>query len=172
VYAVGGGLLEVLISPVVEALPTPEEGKAAAMSLLHSFYCWGQVGVVLGTTLLLAQIGHSAWTVLPLIWALVPLLNLVVFLRVPLPITVPDEQRTPIKKLMTSSAFVMTLTLMLCAGAAELTMSQWSSLFAERGLGMPKVWGDLTGPCLFAVLMGSGRFVYGLREKRCRWFRR
>jgi fucose permease len=150
----------------VEALPTPEEGKAAAMSLLHSFYCWGQVGVVLGTTLLLAQIGHSAWPVLPLIWALIPLMNMVVFLRVPLPSTVPDEQRTTIGKLFTTSVFVMALVLMLCAGAAELTMSQWSSLFAEQGLGITKVWGDLAGPCLFAVFMGIGRFVYGLRGEK------
>lgn len=162
VYAIGGGLLEVLVSPVVEALPSRQENKAAAMSLLHSFYCWGQVAVVLGTTLLLAQIGQAAWQVLPLVWAAVPLVNLLVFLRVPLPETVPDEHRTTVKKLFATSAFVMALVLMLCAGAAELTMSQWSSLFAEQGLKMPKVWGDLAGPCLFAVLMGVGRFIYGL----------
>lgn len=161
VYAIGGGLLEVLVSPVVEALPTPQESKAAAMSLLHSFYCWGQVGVVLGTTLLLAQIGHNAWPVLPLVWAMVPLMNLILFLRVPLPSAVPDEHRTSIRKLFTTSAFKMATVLMLCAGAAELTMSQWSSLFAEQGLGLPKVWGDLAGPCLFALLMGTGRFLYG-----------
>jgi len=162
VYAIGGGLLEVLISPVVEALPSPPEGKAAAMSLLHSFYCWGQVTVVLGTTLLLSQIGHAAWPVLPVVWAVVPLSNLLVFLRVPLPPTVPDEHRTPLGSLFTAPAFVAALALMLCAGAAELTMSQWSSLFAEQGLGLPKVWGDIAGPCLFALLMGGGRFVYGL----------
>ncbi|HEX8237541.1 MAG TPA: MFS transporter [Abditibacteriaceae bacterium] len=162
VYAIGGGLLEVLVSPVVEALPTPQEGKAAAMSLLHSFYCWGQVGVVLGTTLLLAQIGQAAWPVLPIVWAIVPLTNLVFFLQVPLPPTVPDAHRTTLRQLFTTSTFVMALVLMLCAGAAELTMSQWSSLFAEQGLGLPKVWGDLAGPGLFAVLMGSGRFAYGL----------
>ncbi len=162
VYAIGGGLLEVLVSPVVEALPTPQEGKAAAMSLLHSFYCWGQVGVVLITTLLLAQIGHSTWPLLPFLWALVPLANMVAFLRVPMPAPVPDEKRTAVRKLFTHSAFIMALVLMLCAGAAELTMSQWSSLFAEQGLGLPKVWGDLAGPCLFAVLMGIGRIVYGL----------
>jgi fucose permease len=162
VYAVGGGLLEVLVSPVVEALPTPKAGKAAAMSLLHSFYCWGQVGVVLGTTLLLAQVGQSAWLLLPLLWAIVPLINMVAFLRVPLPATVPDEHRTPTAKLFSTPAFLMAMVLMLCAGAAELTMSQWSSLFAEQGLKLPKVWGDLAGPCLFGILMGSGRFFYGL----------
>src|SRR5688572_27881090 len=100
VYAIGGGLLEVLVSPVVNALPSPQAGKAAAMSLLHAFYCWGQVAVVLGTTLLLAQIGADAWQVLPLVWAVVPLANLVVFLRVPLPPTVPDGHRTALGPLL------------------------------------------------------------------------
>jgi len=162
VYAIGGGLLEVLVSPLVEALPGPREGKATAMSLLHSFYCWGQVAVVLGTTLLLARIGQAAWQILPLVWAAVPLANLFVLLRAPMPGTVPDEHRTALGKLFTTPAFGMALALMLCAGAAELTMSQWSSLFAEQGLGLPKVRGDLAGPCLFAALMGAGRFAYGL----------
>ncbi|MEU8036272.1 MFS transporter [Streptosporangium sp. NPDC049078] len=162
VYAVGGGLLEVLVSPVVDALPSPQEGKAAAMSLLHSFYCWGQVAVVAGSTLLLAWIGQDAWQVLPVAWALVPLVNMVAFLRVPLPATVPDEHRTSLRALFGAPAFAAALVLMLSAGAAELTMSQWSSLFAEEGLGVSKVWGDLAGPCLFAVLMGIGRIVYGL----------
>jgi fucose permease len=162
IYAIGGGILEVLVSPVVDALPSPQEGKAAAMSLLHSFYCWGQVAVVLGTTLILARVGHDAWQSLPLVWAMVPLANLVAFLRVPLPPTVPDEHRTALTQLFTTPAFAAALVLMLCAGASELTMSQWSSLFAEQGLGLPKVWGDLAGPCLFAVLMGLGRMGYGL----------
>lgn len=162
VYAIGGGLLEVLVSPVVDALPSPKEGKAAAMSLLHSFYCWGQVAVVLGTTLVLAQVGQERWQLLPLLWAVIPLVNLAVFLRVPLPSTVPDEHRTPLTALFRARAFLATLVLMFCAGASELTMSQWSSLFAEQGLGLPKVLGDIAGPCLFAVLMGLGRFAYGL----------
>ena len=162
VYAIGGGILEVLVSPVVDALPSRQEGKAAAMSLLHSFYCWGQVGVVIGTTVILAQVGHDGWPILPLVWAVVPLINLVVFVRVPLPRTVPDDHRTSLASLFRTPAFVAALVLMVCAGASELTMSQWSSLFAEQGLGLPKVWGDLAGPCLFAVLMGGGRFAYGL----------
>jgi fucose permease len=162
VYAIGGGLLEVLVSPVVDALPSPKEGKAAAMSLLHSFYCWGQVAVVLGTTLVLAHVGQERWQILPLLWAVIPLVNLAVFLRVPLPSTVPDEHRTPLTALFRARAFLATLVLMFCAGASALTMSQWSSLFAEQGLGLPKVLGDIAGPCLFAALMGIGRFAYGL----------
>lgn len=166
VYAVGGGLLEVLVSPVVEALPSPAEGKAAQMSLLHSFYCWGQVAVVVGTTLLLAAIGEQDWQLLPVLWALVPLANLVVFTRVPLPPTVPDEHRTSLRSLLRAPAFASVLLLMLAAGAAELTMSQWSSLYAEQGLGVGKVAGDLAGPALFAVLMGVGRITYGLLGHR------
>jgi fucose permease len=162
VYAIGGGLLEVVVSPVVDALPSPPAGKAAAMSLLHSFYCWGQVAVVLGTTLLLKQMGQTAWQALPLVWAVVPLANCAVFLRVPLPPTVPDTHRTGLGRLCTTPAFAAVLVMMGCAGAAELTMSQWASLFAEQGVGVPKVWGDVAGPCLFAVLMGLGRCLYGL----------
>ena len=162
VYAIGGELLEVVVSPVVDALPSPPEGKVAAMSLLHSFYCWGQVAVVLGTTLLLEQMGQTAWQILPLVWAVVPLANLAVFLRVPLPPPVLDTHRMALGSLCTAPAFAAALVLMGCAGDAELTMSQWSSLFAEQGLGLPKLWGDLAGPCLFAVLMGIGRCVYGL----------
>jgi fucose permease len=139
VYAIGGGLLEVVVSPVVDALPSPPAGKAAAMSLLHSFYCWGQVAVVLGTTLLLGQIGQAAWQALPLVWAGVPLATLVVFVRVPLPPTVPALHRTGLGRLCTTPAFAAMVVLMVCAGAAELTMAQWASLFAEQGLGLPKV---------------------------------
>ena len=166
VYAVGGGLLEVLVSPVVNALPIPQEGKAAQMSLLHSFYCWGQVAVVAGTTLVLALVGQASWYVLPPLWALVPMVNVFLLLRAPMPSTVPDEHRLPVRTLVFAPAFAAAMVLMLCAGAAELTMSQWSSLFAEEGLGVSKVWGDLAGPCLFAVLMGIGRIAYGLWGKR------
>jgi fucose permease len=162
VDAIGGGLLEVMVSPVVDALPSPPEGKARAMSLLHSFYCWGQVMVVLGTTLLLEQMGQTAWQILPLVWAVVPLANLAVFLRVPLPPPVPDTHRMALGSLCMAPAFAAALVLMGGAGAAELTMSQWASLVAEQGLGLPKLWGNLAGPCLFAVLMGIGRCVYGL----------
>lgn len=166
IYAIGGGLLEVLVSPVAEALPGPEEKKAARMSLLHSFYCWGQVLVVIGTTLLLGVTGHGDWFYLPVLWAIVPLVNLFLFLRVPLPDIVPDHERTRLRDLLKIPVFPLILVLMLCAGASELTMSQWSSFFAEKGLGVSKVWGDLAGPCLFAVLMGGSRAAYGLLGDR------
>lgn len=162
VYAVGGGLLEVLVSPVVEHLPTPQESKAAGMALLHSFYCWGQMAVVLGTTGLLAVLGQDLWPVLPVLWAVVPLVNLVAFLQVPLPETVPEEHRTSIRSLLGTPLFLVALVLMMTGGAAELNMAQWSSFFAEQGTGVSKQTGDLVGAGLFAAFMGVGRVAYGL----------
>ncbi|MBD7919282.1 MFS transporter [Cellulomonas sp. Sa3CUA2] len=162
VYGVGGGLLEVLVSPVVEHLPSPSQAKAAGMALAHSFYCWGQLAVVVVTTALLAVLGTDLWPVLPVLWAVVPLANLVVLLRVPMPATVPDEHRTPLRSLFGTPLFLAALVLMATGGAAELTMAQWSSFFAEQGTGVPKEVGDLLGPGLFALLMGLGRAAYGL----------
>ena len=160
IYAIGGGLIEVLISPIVDALPG--DAKASAMSLLHSFYCWGQMTVVIVTTLLLWTFGLGIWYILPILWALVPIYNIFRFAKVPLVPPIPEEHKTPIKRLLTTNIFVVAMVLMICAGASELTMSQWSSLFAELGLGVPKVIGDLLGPALFALFMGIGRTVYGI----------
>ncbi len=162
VYAIGGGLLEVLVSPIVEHLPTPADQKASGMALLHSFYCWGQLAVVVGTTLLLGATGLGRWSLLPLVWAIVPLINVFVFMRVPLPKTVADEDRTSLRNLFGTPLFLAALVLMMTGGAAELTMVQWSSFFAEQGLGVSKEFGDLLGPGLFALLMGLGRFAYGM----------
>lgn len=165
-YAVGGGLIEVLISPIVDSLPG--DAKDSAMSLLHAFYCWGQVAVVLLSTLYLKAAGSGLWQYLPLLWALLPLFNLFRFLKVPLMPTVEEEHRIPLKRLMKSRTFLLAMLLMLCAGAAELGMCQWASYFAEVGLGVNKVVGDLLGPCLFAVFMGVGRTVYGVLGARLR----
>lgn len=160
--AIGGGLLEVLVSPMVDSIPTPPNQKASAMSLLHSFYCWGQVLVVLATTLLLRAFGEDNWRVVAAVWAIIPLVNVFFFSRVPLAQTIPDKKRTSLKTLFKTPAFIAVIMLMLCAGASELTVSQWSSLFAEQGLGLSKLWGDIAGPCMFAVLMGIGRTIYGM----------
>lgn len=164
VYAVGGGMIEVLVSPVVEACPT--EGKAAAMSLLHSFYCWGQVAVVLLSTLFFACFGLERWPVLGCLWLIVPAAGAVAFSRVPIPTLVPEGKAMPIRSLFSSRSFWLLAVIMVCAGASELAMSQWASAFAEAGLGLSKTVGDLFGPCLFAVLMGSARVFFGLRGGR------
>ncbi len=160
VTAVGGGIIEVAVSPIIDSLPS--EAKDAKMSLLHSFYCWGQVAVVLLTTVAVRLMGQALWWVLPLVWAVLPFYNLFAFARVPLRPTVPPEEKVPLGQLCRSKLFVLSMVLMLCAGAAELAMSQWSSLFAEQALGVEKLWGDLLGPCLFAVFMGIGRIIYGV----------
>lgn len=161
VYAIGGGMIEVLVSPVVEACPT--EGKAAAMSLLHSFYCWGQVGVVLLSTLFFVAFGVEHWPILACIWSLVPAVGIVMFLRVPVPRLVPEGQQMPLRALARSRVFWVLVVMMLCAGASELSMTQWASAFTEAGLGVSKTVGDLFGPCLFAVLMGCVRVYFGKR---------
>lgn len=165
IYAVGGGLLEVLISPIMEACPT--DNKEKAMSLLHSFYCWGQVGVVLLSTLFFRLAGIEHWKLMALFWALVPICNLLLFTKVPIAgLIAENEKGLTLKELLQNKIFWIMLLLMLCAGASEMAVSQWASTFAELGLGVSKTMGDLAGPMLFAVLMGSSRAFYGKYGER------
>lgn len=160
IYAVGGGLLEVLVSPVVEACPT--QNKEKAMSMLHSFYCWGHVGVVLLSTIFFKCFGIENWKILAVIWALVPLLNTFVFARVPIASLMDEgEKGLSVKELFSMKLFWVLLIMMICSGASEQAVSQWASTFAEKGLGVTKAVGDLAGPMAFAVLMGSSRAFYG-----------
>lgn len=160
-FAIGGGLIEVLVSPIVESLPG--EAKASSMSLLHSFYSWGQVLVIILSTVGLLLLGYDLWFILPLIWSLLPIATLFLFARVPLVPVEEDHKPMPLKKLLSSKIFLLALLLMVCSGAAEQAMSQWASLFAEKGLGISKALGDLLGPCLFAVMMGISRTLYGIK---------
>ncbi|MBQ9228949.1 MAG: MFS transporter [Eubacterium sp.] len=163
-YAIGGGLIEVLISPIVEACPTAK--KEAAMSLLHSFYCWGHVGVVLLSALFFRLFGVENWRVLAVIWAAVPTVNCFFFATVPLyPIT-GDAPSMSVKALFRQKIFWLLMVMMVCAGAAEQAMSQWASAFAESVLGVSKTVGDLAGPCAFALLMGTSRALYAKAEAR------
>lgn len=167
IYSVGGGLIEVVISPIVDAIPIEEQegasgAKAAAMSFLHSFYCWGQMSVVLISTLLLGIIGKDKWMILPILWSLIPFVNIFRFLCVPFPKFISESERTPVKKMVMTRLFIVCAVLMICSGASELAVSQWASMLAEKGLGVDKVWGDILGPCAFALFMGIGRMVYGI----------
>lgn len=157
--AVGGGLIEVLVSPIVEALPLGE--KSAAMSLLHSFYCWGHVAVVLLSTLFFQMVGIEYWRYLTVLWAILPLANAVLYAKAPIRVLCKEEKSLPVKKLFSIKMFWLFVLLMICAGASEQAMSQWSSFFAESGLQVSKTLGDLLGPCMFAVLMGTSRVFYG-----------
>lgn len=162
--AVGSGLTEVIISPIIESIPG--EKKTAEMSLLHSFYCWGQVIVVALTTVIIKVFGNDLWYIAPAIWALIPLFNTFNFIGVPVVPNLTTEEKTPFSKMLLSKQFILCIVIMICSGASEIAMSQWSSYFAEAGLKVSKVTGDLLGPCLFAVLMGTGRMLFGfLGEK-------
>lgn len=157
-YSFGSGLLEVLVSPIVESCPT--DNKASVMGFLHSFYCWGTAIVILVSTLFFSAAGIHNWKVLSILWAIIPLANIALFMVVPINHADEEEKSTGISTLFRSGMFWLALVLMTAAGAAELSMSQWASAFAESGLGVTKAVGDLTGPCMFAVLMGMGRLVY------------
>lgn len=160
VYAIGGGLIEVLISPIFEACPT--DNKESAMSLLHSFYCWGCTGVVLLSTLFFALFGTSHWKILALIWVLLPAANLILFTKVPIySLHEEGESGMSISELFRVKVFWLLMAMMLCAGASEQAVSQWASTFAEKGLHIQKTVGDLVGPMMFSVLMGLSRLIYG-----------
>lgn len=158
-YAVGGGLLEVLVSPIVEACPT--DNKEKAMSLLHSFYCWGCVGVVGISSLFFVLFGIENWKFLALLWAIIPLINAFVFTRVPIAKLVDNEKGLSILQLFKRRIFWVFMLMMVCSGASEQAVSQWASTFAEQALGVSKTLGDLTGPMMFSFLMGISRLLYG-----------
>lgn len=160
VYAVGGGLIEVLISPIMEACPT--KNKEKTMSLLHSFYCWGHMGVVLLSTVFFSVAGIHNWKILTWIWAIIPLFNIVLFMKAPIySLHAAGERGLTVKDLFSKKVFWILMLMMACAGASEQAVSQWASAFAEQGLGVSKTAGDLAGPMAFAMLMGISRLIYG-----------
>ena len=160
IYAIGGGLIEVLISPIMESCPS--ENKEKAMSLLHSFYCWGHVGVVLLSTLFFWFFGIADWKILSLLWVIIPVCNGILFCKVPIaPLIEEGETGMSLRELCKNRIFWILMLMMMCAGASEQAVSQWASTFAEQGLGVSKTIGDLAGPMSFAILMGSARAFYG-----------
>ena len=158
-YAIGSGLIEVLVSPIVEACPF--ENKDGMMSLLHSFFCWGSMAVILGSTLFFAGFGIEHWRILAFIWAAVPLYNAFNFVNCPIERLVEDGKSMGVSMLLKTPVFWLMILLMICSGASEATMTQWASAFTESALGVSKTVGDLAGPCLFAIFMGIARTLYG-----------
>ncbi len=163
-YAIGSGLIEVLISPIVEACPF--ENKEGTMSLLHSFYCWGAMGVIIGSTLFFSIFGVENWRILAVIWALVPLYNTLNFISCPIERLVEDGEGMGIKNLLRTPIFWLMIALMVCSGASEASMAQWASAFTESAIGVSKTVGDLAGPCAFAFFMGIARMIYGKFSER------
>lgn len=164
IYAIGSGLIEVIISPLVEACPT--ENKSGSMSFLHSFYCWGQMAVVLLSTAYFSLLGTERWQYLSMLWAIVPLFNGVYMCFVPFPEMLSENKGIGVRALFRNKTFYLCAVIMFCAGASELAMSQWASAFAEKGLGVSKTMGDILGPCLFAVMMGTARVLYATVTKK------
>lgn len=164
VYSFSSGLMEVVLSPMIEMLPTGN--KSGNMSLLHSFYCWGQAFTVVVTTALVYIFGYGKWQFIPIIWAILPAINTVCFLYVPVVEPPAEVKQDTLSELIKSRRFRCFMVMMLCAGASELAMSQWASMFAQNGLGVSKVVGDLAGPCAFALCMGLGRVVYAAFSDR------
>ncbi len=163
-YAIGSGLVEVLVSPIVEACPF--ENKGGMMSLLHSFYCWGAVAVILGSTLFFTVFGIENWKILTVLWAIIPFWNAFNFMFCPIERLVEEDQRMRTSQLLKLPLFWLLILLMICAGASEASMAQWASAFTESAMGVSKTVGDLAGPCLFAAFMGISRILYGkLSEK-------
>lgn len=163
-YAIGSGLVEVLVSPIVEACPF--ENKGGMMSLLHSFYCWGAVAVILGSTLFFTAFGIENWKILTVLWAIIPFWNAFNFMFCPIERLVEEDQRMRTSQLLKLPLFWLLILLMICAGASEASMAQWASAFTESAMGVSKTVGDLAGPCLFAAFMGISRILYGkLSEK-------
>jgi len=163
-YAIGSGLIEVLVSPIVEACPF--ENKDGIMSLVHSFYCWGAMGVILGSTVFFALFGIDSWKLLTFIWALIPLYNTFNFINCPIERPVEEGKSMSIRQLLRVPVFWLMIILMICAGASEATMTQWTSAFTESALGVSKTVGDLAGPCMFAMFMGISRMMYGKMSKK------
>lgn len=164
IYAIGSGLIEVLVSPIVEACPF--DNKAGVMSLLHSFYCWGSVAVIFGSTLFFAVFGMENWRILACIWALIPLYNIYNFATCPIETLVDENKRMTIRQLLGNKLFWVLALLMVCAGASEIAMAQWASAFTESALGVSKAVGDIAGPGCFAIFMGISRVFYGKFSKK------
>ena len=158
VYACGSGLIEVIISPIIENLPI--DNKSGNMAFLHSFYCWGQAFTIIVTTLLIGVLGFAKWSFVPLIWAIIPTINIFVFLKAYVVEPKAAEKKASFKELFRRKNFRFYMIMMLCAGAAEIAMAEWASLFAQQALGVSKMVGDLAGPCAFAIFMASGRVWY------------
>lgn len=157
-FSAGGGLSEVLLSPIIEGCPS--DNKAATMSLLHSMFAFGSVGVILVTNILLFVLGKANWHYIATLWAAIPLFNAGYFMLVPINRIVESDKRMPLSRLFKRKSFLVFVLIMFCSGATEIAMSQWASAFAESSLGVSKAVGDILGPCVFASMMALSRVMY------------
>jgi MFS family permease len=164
IFSGGGGLMEMLLSPIVDSIPT--DVKATAMSVLHSFYAWGQLSVIVITTLFLFLFGISSWPIITALWLIVPIANAILFSVVPLCPPISKAERTKLKDFLKHPYFLIALFAILLGGASEVGMAQWASAFLEKGLDLPKIFGDLVGVAMFALMLGIGRAIFGKYGKQ------
>jgi MFS family permease len=160
VFAFANGLLEVILSPIIDAIPN--EDKGPAMSLMHSFYAWGQVATIVLTTLVLFWAGNRFWQGIVFFWALIPLTAAVMFYFAVMPPNSAAHTRQKPRELLRSPFYRVALVAILFGGATEVTMNQWASTYLNGALQIDKVVGDLLGMCGFAVMLGLGRVAYGV----------
>lgn len=159
IFSAAGGLLEVLLSPIVNAIPTSH--KSSSMSLLHSFYAWGQLTVVILTTLFLFAFGRQSWPIIMILWTLPPIINAVMFSKAKFAPIVPDEHREGYLKHIRNKFFIIAVLTIGFGGAAEVVMNQWASAYMEKVMLIPKVIGDISGMSMFALMLGLGRLLHG-----------
>lgn len=157
-FSSASGFNEVLISPVIAAIPSPNPERE--MSKLHSIYAWGVVFVVVFSTLFLHIFGSKSWHFLALVFALIPLIALILYLGTSIPQLKTPEKVSGVVKLMKNKSLWLCFMMIFFGGAAEVTMAQWSSSFLEQALNIPKVWGDIFGVALFSLTLGLGRTMY------------
>lgn len=158
VFSAASGLLEVLLSPIINAMPNDD--KAGAMSLMHSFYAWGQAATIIITTVFIYLFGNNNWQIIILIWAIVPCVNYIMFTRSHFPDIIPDEHRLNMKDMIFRPFYIFALAAILFGAATEVIMNQWASTFTEKALDITKIAGDLGGMCVFAVMLGLGRMLF------------
>lgn len=161
IFSMGCGLLEVLLSQIINSLPSKK--KTANMALLHAFYPIGKVAVIVVTGISLQAFGMESWPLLFILWSVVPFLNMIAFLFVEPPAPAHESTRQTVRELIHIPMYLGLLFLMALAGATEVTIAQWTSAFLERGLGFEKAVADIVGFGLFAVGMIFGRLWVGLR---------
>ena len=164
IFAVAAGFMELLLSPILNSIPTDE--KSSAMSIMHAFYCFGFLGVALITTLLLLILGREAWPIITLLWLLVPLANVILFSICPMAKPMPTERQSSAKNVLTRPLFIVLVVTIFFAGSSEITFAQWTSAYLEEVIGLPKVVGDIAGVSMFALMMGVCRIGYGLLKRR------
>lgn len=160
IFSAASGLLEILLSPIVNSIPNDDKGPA--MALMHSFYAWGQVATIIITTVFIYLFGINNWQIIVLLWSIVPLVNFFMFLLSLFPEAVAEEHRLNMKDLIFKPFYLFALMAILFGAATEVVMNQWSSTFMEKALQLPKLTGDLLGMCGFAVMLGLGRTLYGM----------